>query len=597
MKNIQKIAVLSMTVTGFRNFAEPVTWDFGRMTLVSGHNATGKSGIADALAFALTGAPFFGGRGLDELHHDGNAPMTVELRFADQAMQPHTLLRTRVNGGVSQSLDGVEITQKRLAELLGGKDLVLSLLNPLYFAEALGTDGRKLLEQLIPVPAHEAVMERLSEHMRGILGGDRLLQPEAYLRSRRAELRELERDIQYAEGQKDATNRQRKSLSDSLGQKTAELAHVCASIQIYEKKRTTGIDRAALDAKIREVNARLAAGQASSVQTEIERLRARIAQLEGARYQSKQTEQLARIKAALDQKYQEHARVRGIAARLTAGAYCPTCRRLIDPQSAPAVQKAYESALQQIVSQGAPLRAQYDKLTAAEQSAREQWNAAREKQLAAVRDKLAQLEKEPVSDNTEELQKTLKALSYRMEFGMLTAGEARHYQQLSGQKTKLETEIATLNDALDKLPNDQTAALGEMEQRRTQIRDKLTAAQTYLSARYELMFSELPGLKRTKLVLFETAKETGEVRDAFQITYDGRPYLRLSLSEKLKCGLEIVGMLSQLSGRAYPIFVDNTESVCDLGVDIRSSQLIMARVQKGAPLTVRAMDAPLRKAG
>lgn len=597
MKNIQKIAVLSMTVTGFRNFAEPVTWDFGRMTLVSGHNATGKSGIADALAFALTGAPFFGGRGLDELHHDGNAPMSVELHFSDQAMQPHTLLRMRAGGSVSQSLDGVEVTQKRLAEQLGGKDLVLSLLNPLYFAEVLGADGRKLLEQLIPVPAHETVMERLSEHMRGILGEDRLLQPEAYLKSRRAELRELEKDLQYAAGQEDANGRQRQSFNDALGQKTAELAHVCASIQVYEQKRTTGINRAALETKIGEVSAQLAAGKANSVQAQMERLRAQIVQLEGAQYQSEQATQLAQIKAALDQKYQEHARVKGIAARLTAGTYCPTCRRLIDPQSVPVVQTAYRDALQRIIAQGAPLRAQYDKLTAAEQATREQWNTAREKQLAAARERLQNLEKAPASGNAEELKKTLKALSYRMEFGMLTAGEARHYQQLSEQKSKLGTEIATLNDALDKLPKEQTAALEEMRQRRTQLRDKLTAAQTYLSARYELMFSELPGLQRTKIVLFETAKETGEVRDTFQITYDGRPYVRLSLSERLKCGLELVGLLSRLSGRTYPIFVDNTESVCELGAGLPSSQLIMARVQKGAPLTVRAADAPLRKAG
>lgn len=152
MEKMRKISIVSLTAEGFRNFDEPTTWTFGAVTLVSGHNAVGKSGIADALAFGLTGAPFFGGRGLDELQHSLEQSMRVEIHFLDQSARQHTLLRVRRNGEVTLSLDSAELPQKRFAELIGSKDFVLSLLNPAYFAEVLGTSGRGLLEQLIPAP-------------------------------------------------------------------------------------------------------------------------------------------------------------------------------------------------------------------------------------------------------------------------------------------------------------------------------------------------------------------------------------------------------------------------------------------------------------
>ncbi len=173
---------------------------------------------------------------------------------------------------------------------------------------------------------------------------------------------------------------------------------------------------------------------------------------------------------------------------------------------------------------------------------------------------------------------------------MMTADEARNYQPLLGQKSMLEAEISALNDTLDRLPKNQAQGIEEMQARLFQIREKMQAAQAYLSARNELMFGNLPGLHHAKIVLFEPVKETGELRDVFQITYDGKPYIRLSLSERMKCGMEVVGFLSRLSGRSYPVFLDNTESFCDLGGNLASSQIVMARVQKGTPLTVRAMN-------
>lgn len=587
MEKMRKISIVSLTAEGFRNFDEPTTWTFGAVTLVSGHNAVGKSGIADALAFGLTGAPFFGGRGLDELQHSLEQSMRVEIHFLDQSARQHTLLRVRRNGEVTLSLDSAELPQKRFAELIGSKDFVLSLLNPAYFAEVLGTSGRGLLEQLIPAPAHEAVMEQLSEHTRSILGEDSLLQPDTYLKNKRAELKELEKDLQYATGQKDANDRQRTSIEAALGEKAQQLAHVCAALKVYEQKRTTGINRPALEAELKKLSAQFDSLQQEP--PEITELRAARAKIEQQTFTSELEAQRARLETELTQKTAQHKRISDLKKKLFAGARCPTCLREIDQAGEPMIAAAYDNALKQIVEQGRALRASYETAARNEQSARNEWDAARQKQLQATDQKIEKLEQSRKEIDLDKLKLNMKALSYRLAFGMMGAEEARQYQPLSDQKAKLEAEISALNDTLDKLPKNQAQGIEEMQAKIFQIREKIKAAQMYLSMRNELMFGNLPGLHCAKIVLFEPVKETGEKRDVFQITYNDTPYVRLSMSERMKCGMELIGLLSRLSGCSYPVFLDNTESYCDLGGNFASSQIVMSRVQKGTPLMVRAL--------
>ena len=98
----------------------------------------------------------------------------------------------------------------------------------------------------------------------------------------------------------------------------------------------------------------------------------------------------------------------------------------------------------------------------------------------------------------------------------------------------------------------------------------------------------------------------GEVRAAVKagfptnkivFAYDGRDYVQLSLSERMRCGLEVVELLSRLIGRNYPLFVDNSESLCDLGAAQHAGQLILTRVVSGQTLQVQAAEPMQQKAG
>ena len=186
--------------------------------------------------------------------------MRVELTVRADDGKTHAIRRGRQSGKTFLFVDGTTTTQERFAERFGSRDLILSLLNPLYFAEVLGGDGRTLIEQYLPSVPHESVMEKLSEHMRSILGNDRLEMPEIYLKGKRSELKELEKDRLVLDGQMQQTENQRVKLQKELDEKKALLAHTTAALATLKSKQKAQ-DFTALDTEIARLSAQYDAVQ------------------------------------------------------------------------------------------------------------------------------------------------------------------------------------------------------------------------------------------------------------------------------------------------------------------------------------------------
>ena len=82
----------------------------------------------------------------------------------------------------------------------------------------------------------------------------------------------------------------------------------------------------------------------------------------------------------------------------------------------------------------------------------------------------------------------------------------------------------------------------------------------------------------------------------FRFTYNGRRYDRLSLSEKIRAGAEVSELMKRLTGRSYPVFFDNMESVDDLSNIRPTGQLILAKCVRNAALSVKAGTPSVPKA-
>ena len=575
--------ITQLSLCGFRGFATEHSWTLGQLTKITGHNYQGKSSIADALAFALTGAPYFGGRDLDRLHNNGTPTMWVEVEIHTNEGRTHKIRRVRQNSRTVLSIDGAATTQERFAERFGSKDLILSLLNPLYFAEVLGSDGRKLIEQYLPPVSHDTVLAKLSEHMRGILANDALSVPATYIKSHRDELKELEKNRLVLNGQMEQTELQRTKLQKELTEKQTLLAHTTAAITPLEQKQAAQ-DFSAVDAEIQKLSEQYDAVQDNSAD----------------KARSELNNQLNTVRSRQSDLQLMYGRYNDEAVRLDylqKQGTCPTCLRRMDANGMSEVQAAYAKRLQKIRTDGTALRQQSETLSKQEQAQHQQFNVWRSAEISRLEQELQKLSTVTTAEQQRALIKArIKELTAVRMFGGLTDAERKQYEKLTTEKTRLESEIDTIGKLLSSLPQGQKQSLDNLDAQIRTLNDKLAAAKAYQAERARLLFAPVQ-MHKAALKLVEALKESGEVRDVFKLTYDGRDYVQLSLSERVRCGLEVVELLSKLGGRSYPLFVDNSESLCDLGAVQPAGQLIMTRVVSGQTLQVQAVDTVQRKAG
>ena len=67
MKKVNKFSIVRIEMTGFKRFKETYAVEFDKLTYISGGNGRGKTTIADAIAFAFCGTPFWGDKSCDRL--------------------------------------------------------------------------------------------------------------------------------------------------------------------------------------------------------------------------------------------------------------------------------------------------------------------------------------------------------------------------------------------------------------------------------------------------------------------------------------------------------------------------------------------------
>ena len=126
-----------------------------------------------------------------------------------------------------------------------------------------------------------------------------------------------------------------------------------------------------------------------------------------------------------------------------------------------------------------------------------------------------------------------------------------------------------------------------MTQNLVQIEDRISAVLDFAATRNRMLFEHLH-TPNVACKLYDIVKSTGEIKETWKFTYNGRDYRCLSHSEKLLAGMELVELLKKLLGRCYPVFADDTESIDD--IPRPSGQSFIARVVRGRPLKIAVQD-------
>ena len=599
MKKIEQFQITSLMLSGFKSYEEPTELVFGNPTVITGGNGRGKSSIADAIAFAVTGCPFFGERGIDRLHNENNPDVAIRMCFVDETGTLHELNRTRRKNRMTITYDGYEIRQLDLADLFGERDVFLSILNPLYFIEELGEDGKKLLERYLPTIPHETVLSQLSEPVREHLKNETILSPEGSLKRCREEIRGLEERITYLRGQKDLAASQGESHEQAEQELTLQADTLREEIAELEQRQFSGMDVSDMQERLVELSGRYEEAardertDTSKLREQIQTLREKIARREGEQYQSKFTEALAEASARVKDLGVRYQRENAAYKAFHAGMECPACHRSVTEQSLPEVQAALKKVLSELYAAGSEQRAQLIELQEMDKKAADTFAQFKEDDLGKWAAEAAEMEQrcaslaEQASAETERLRAEIQTLTADLEYGNLSQSEYDHLGTCREELRQSEAKIAALQTMTAAQLPDFDREIAQANASIAEIKRKMANVIAYISKRAELTFSQLK-MNRVEISLYDVVKSTGEVKDTFKFQYGGRRrYDRLSLSEKIRAGMEVSELMKRLTGRNYPVFVDNMESVDDLANVRPTGQIIMAKCVSGAALQVK----------
>lgn len=601
MEKIKGFQITDLTLSGFKSFAQETTIPFGNPTVITGGNGRGKSSIADAIAFAMTGVPFFGERKLDRLHSDDNPELFIRMRFLDANGATHELVRTRTKGRMTIAYDGYEIRQSDLTDLFGERDMVLSILNPLYFIEELGDSGKQLLERYLPMVPQETILAELSDATQKALQGMTLVAPEGLIKQLRENIRETENTITYLQGQQDMADSQQLAKSSTVAELSERLEHLQAECRTLEEKQFSGMNVAALQEELVEYSARyselLQELQNQTVQSDnrLLELHRILGERRSAVYAPKYAVPIAETAAKVRDLASQYKKELSQCAAIRPGFQCPTCRRSVTDADIPAVQAAFKRSVGKIVAAGREAKAQLQELQELERKSEETFLQFQADDIARLELEIAERakQKDGLMDPADtqqgsDLSRRIQQLTADLEFGQLSQEE---YDRLQACKDAIAAVSADLKSqqALE-VPSAEEIGkkIAVLHSQIAADKEKIQHLMFYIGKRADLTFSCLRG-NRVAISLYDVVKSTGEFKDTFQFTYNGRRYDRLSLSEKIRAGMEVSEILKRLTGCCYPTFVDNMESVDDLNNIRPTGQIIMAKCVANTDLIVRPL--------
>ena len=565
MKKVTKFGIIRVKMEGFKKFKEPYEVKLGKLTYISGGNGQGKTTIADAIAFAFCGTPFWGEKSSDRLKNPECEEMCVSLDFVDQDGEVHNLIRHRNGNNMNITMDSMQIRQVDLTEMFADKDIFLSILNPLYFIEKVADDGRELLQKILPTVDEQTILSQLSDSTKTLLENESLLEPEFYIKKKREELKEIDEEISRFEGQIDLLKTQQKEAAEKIDEVIERGKKIVDRKEMLEEKQFNGIDVEKLRAKQAEISKSISDDKKAillSKQTEIK----------NREYKSKYSDELSSLKTQIESLSKQCKTLKSQAGKIKIGDVCPTCHTTVN-----------DGNYQNII---AGIKKQYNELSALGQDAMNTYYEIKEfaekdyakfqefkaEDLKQIEDELAAMESHDVSE--------IAMLDDRIKFGNLSSEEFSELEELKKQADAYTAEVNALCET-DKAPVKITEIQKQIdmyEEQKKELKSFIHAAGEFAAKKAEITLSQLK-MNRAAIKLFEVVKTTGEIKNTFKFTYDGKDYRQISTSEKVKAGLEVANLLTRLTGLVYPTYIDNAECITT-GLEPVYGQLIAALARK-----------------
>lgn len=612
--------LLELRLENFKGVHQFTLAPDGHNATVFGDNGTGKTTLADAYFWLLTGKDSagqsdntfavkpMGAEGLDysvegSFQQNGGDPFTLRRAYKDVFERRRGDAERRLKGNTTEcAIDGVPKPKKEydafVAEHFGGS-LFAVLTDPDALAGKLSPDARReILLNAFGRELDDKDVIRSHEELRELLHCIGNKSVEDYAAVTREQRRKVNDRLKEIPGRIDEAEKAKPTASASARDDLAEYTELSKQRTALQNKldevssgQALSMARKAIsdiEAELSSAKAQYARQAAESCEPDNARIRDQRGLIDGLAEKLREAEsqkrnlqgRLRQTEKSLDdlRKAWDEAESR----QWSGDTVCPTCGQ-------PIPEASLEAS-----------RQQFNAWKAAELENIEQSAAGQQQQIANCKAQLRKLEAqaEAYQKSKTEAEGNLKELLARIaEPGPFegTSEYAALAQKLTGAKEQLEA----LQSRADEIAAHIIAEIGELDAQIEAARQRMAARETIerqekrieeLKAEEKALSLQLAAYDKGLLLaeqfvqikaqdieeqvnaafrlvrwkLFDVQKNGG-IKNCCEATVNGVSYgTNLNSAAKLNAGLDIISALSKAAGMWLPVWVDNAESVTEL---------------------------------
>lgn len=577
------LVIKHVQAKGFKGIVDSKLFILYPHTVISGENSQGKTTIGDAITYCLYGCNLAGNNKTDNLLNKQSKEMYVGVTAEIDGVD-HVITRQRKGNATTVSLDNRKINQDELARILPTKQVFLSIFYPEYFLNLSEGDGRALIGGYLQPISKDVIFANMVQYERELLIKQPFLDINVFLDELKEDLKQHEIDITKEEGALEQYRQDLHQAKRELQQPITIDHDQVISLEMELHKLTESQQAAEQDLLTKKEdirNQKAALWREQPGQKELPRLEDVIQNIPEPKLNATDALEVKLNELRVQWKLKQSQLVQ--LENMVSGDVCPSCLQVMNAEHIEHVKQQiqqemqkmninaqnHKGALEKIYQENQALQNDYKQKVAQERQRAlsviqqvQQENAAAKKQYQD-----AMLIKENQLGN-EALQIERKILLAQDEYRLKKDALEKRLSQLRETVKQAEMHNHNFQYAEQYIGNLEAkiALLSENIRdyaiEKEQLMLSISAAKNYIVKQVELQAAQLkPYLNHVEIKLKEIVKTTGESKDCFKVTYDGKMIGQLSASERIKAALEISQLMKQLSGDTVPLFVDNRESI------------------------------------
>jgi len=635
---MKKFEIKSLTMKDFKGVTTQEFYEFGNEIIIQGDNFTGKTTIAEAILFAIYGVDLQGSSRTDALVNKDLTRGKCEVSIVLETNQGEfKITRSATKTKKFIKLDKNEVSQKEVFEIVGDMDLFIVSYLPTHVLGFKDKEAREYFMKFVDEVEPNKVLKELGAFAEP-LEELNLTNIDELKKNLREEIKEFERDLDFIDGRMVSVNDVLKqTLNDPVDVTDLEKEIQLLDNKLYETgkapelKDTVEIKKAIKKQYESMMNIQIEkpvftpeVDNGIKIQTELMNLQQpQQPNLTETFSTNHELEQIRKYYIQLRDNYKELETVSNI---------CPTCSQEIK-DNAKNLEKLeerkadVEKKMDRASDEGNVLKALLD----IKKADNDLFTREFDRSVVDYKEKKEKLTKEyhTTVKKLEIIKRENQYLTNKYESDLLQARQEaknKYYllqsqleeidkenvlitakkqeeeniyrndikQKLSSLRDQLST-ATRINQEMQNLTNDIEKAKTEKLKLQQNIRnanetiDKnkaaLDALNEYVGEYAKMQSGQInKHFNKVSIQLSEITKTTGEMKPKFKLLYDEKPIEVLSLSERIRLGLEVSSFIKTVTDTAYPTFIDNAESITHF--DKIPGQLFTATVVKGSELIV-----------